>query len=89
MSGQRRAAVPGAGDEPADVGASGGAGQYCDLLRQRGAQLLGPDAGDQACGDIGAGRMLEPPALRDALAASFAAGVLHGLRVLVSRRAHL
>ncbi|GHC24610.1 bifunctional phosphopantothenoylcysteine decarboxylase/phosphopantothenate--cysteine ligase CoaBC [Aidingimonas halophila] len=29
-------------------------------LEADGWQLLGPDAGDQACGDIGPGRMLEP-----------------------------
>ncbi|HEY9513251.1 MAG TPA: bifunctional phosphopantothenoylcysteine decarboxylase/phosphopantothenate--cysteine ligase CoaBC [Rhodanobacter sp.] len=54
------------------------------VLRQRGVHLLGPDAGEQACGDVGAGRMLEPPALRDALVASFAAGALQGVRVLVA-----
>ncbi|SDK39664.1 bifunctional phosphopantothenoylcysteine decarboxylase/phosphopantothenate--cysteine ligase CoaBC [Microbulbifer yueqingensis] len=32
-------------------------------LRERGAALLGPDAGSQACGDVGPGRMLEPLAL--------------------------
>lgn len=31
-----------------------------ELLRQDGAQLLGPDEGPQACGELGAGRMLEP-----------------------------
>ncbi len=54
------------------------------LLRERGATLLGPADGVQACGDIGAGRMLEAPALRDALAASFAEGVLRGRHVVVS-----
>jgi phosphopantothenoylcysteine decarboxylase/phosphopantothenate--cysteine ligase len=53
-------------------------------LRQRGVQLLGPAAGDQACGDVGSGRMLEPHELRDALAASFGSHVLVGLSVLVS-----
>ncbi len=32
----------------------------CALLRERGITLLGPDAGDQACGEVGPGRMLEP-----------------------------
>ena len=54
------------------------------LLRSRGVQVLGPAAGEQACGDVGAGRMLEPSALRDALAGSFGGGVLGGLRVVVS-----
>lgn len=53
-------------------------------LRQHGAQLLGPAVGDQACGDVGSGRMLEPHELRDALVASFGGRSLAGLRVLVS-----
>lgn len=32
-------------------------------LRQDGWTLLGPDQGDQACGDIGPGRMMEPEAI--------------------------
>jgi len=31
-----------------------------ELLHQRGVHLLGPGVGDQACGEFGAGRMLEP-----------------------------
>ena len=53
-------------------------------LRQRGVQLLGPDAGDQACGDVGSGRMLEAHDMRDALVASFGTRVFAGLNVLVS-----
>src|SRR5450631_194014 len=30
------------------------------LLRQRGVRVLGPGVGDQACGEVGPGRMLEP-----------------------------
>jgi phosphopantothenoylcysteine decarboxylase/phosphopantothenate--cysteine ligase len=55
-----------------------------ETLRQRGAHLLGPAAGEQACGDIGSGRMLEPYELREALVASFGGGSLAGLNVLVS-----
>ncbi|MDR3443886.1 MULTISPECIES: bifunctional phosphopantothenoylcysteine decarboxylase/phosphopantothenate--cysteine ligase CoaBC [unclassified Dyella] len=55
-----------------------------DTLRQRGAHLLGPASGDQACGDIGSGRMLEPLELREAIVASFGAQVLRGLKVVVS-----
>jgi phosphopantothenoylcysteine decarboxylase/phosphopantothenate--cysteine ligase len=55
-----------------------------ETLRQRGAHLLGPAVGDQACGDVGSGRMLEPSELRDVLLASFGGGALAGLRVLVS-----
>ena len=55
-----------------------------ETLRQRGAHLLGPAAGEQACGDIGNGRMLEPHELREALVASFGDGSMAGLNVVVS-----
>jgi phosphopantothenoylcysteine decarboxylase / phosphopantothenate---cysteine ligase len=55
------------------------------ILRQRGVRLLGPATGEQACGETGAGRMLEPREIADALVASVAAsGVLAGLRVMVT-----
>ncbi|WP_416138215.1 bifunctional phosphopantothenoylcysteine decarboxylase/phosphopantothenate--cysteine ligase CoaBC [Halomonas sp. HK25] len=38
-----------------------------------GWRLLGPDSGDQACGDVGPGRMLEPEAILAALLAPEAA----------------
>jgi len=53
-------------------------------LRAGGAAILGPGSGDQACGEVGAGRMLEPMQLVDALAALRAPGVLSGRRLLVS-----
>jgi phosphopantothenoylcysteine decarboxylase/phosphopantothenate--cysteine ligase len=53
-------------------------------ITSRGVRMLGPDAGDQACGDIGSGRMLEPHELRDALLASFSEGDLTGRHVVVS-----
>ena len=31
-----------------------------EILEQRGIHILGPDVGSQACGETGAGRMLEP-----------------------------
>ncbi|MGY3041796.1 phosphopantothenoylcysteine decarboxylase/phosphopantothenate--cysteine ligase [Rhodanobacter sp. TND4EL1] len=54
------------------------------ILRQHGATLLGPAVGDQACGDVGSGRMLEPHELRDALVASFGERSMAGLKVVVS-----
>ena len=39
----------------------------CQLLQSRGVTFLGPGEGAQACGETGAGRMLEPEAIRDAL----------------------
>lgn len=55
-----------------------------DTLRQRGVHLLGPASGDQACGDIGSGRMLEPMELREAIVASFGNAQLRGRKVVVS-----
>jgi phosphopantothenoylcysteine decarboxylase/phosphopantothenate--cysteine ligase len=53
-------------------------------LRADGAVVMGPDAGDQACGETGDGRMLEPLALRDAIVAHFQPKRLAGRRVLVT-----
>jgi len=43
-------------------------------LRERGIRLLGPATGDQACGETGAGRMLEPREIADEVDVAFAAG---------------
>jgi phosphopantothenoylcysteine decarboxylase/phosphopantothenate--cysteine ligase len=54
-------------------------------LRERGVALLGPGEGDQACGETGPGRMLEPADLADAvLAPSATQGSLHGRKVVVT-----
>ena len=47
-------------------------------LRADGALVLGPGAGDQACGEIGDGRMLEPEELRDELIAHLQPKLLAG-----------
>jgi phosphopantothenoylcysteine decarboxylase / phosphopantothenate---cysteine ligase len=49
-----------------------------------GALVWGPAAGDQACGEIGDGRMLEAAELRDELIALFQPKLLAGKRVLVT-----
>jgi phosphopantothenoylcysteine decarboxylase/phosphopantothenate--cysteine ligase len=49
-----------------------------------GASVLGPAAGDQACGEFGDGRMLEAAELRDELIASFQPKLLAGRSVLVT-----
>ena len=49
-----------------------------------GATLLGPDAGDQACGEVGDGRMLEATELRDELIALFQPKHLAGHSMLVT-----
>ena len=40
------------------------------LLRQRGVEVLGPGSGDQACGEVGAGRMWEPEQIAQAVLAA-------------------
>jgi phosphopantothenoylcysteine decarboxylase/phosphopantothenate--cysteine ligase len=55
-----------------------------DQVRADGAFVLGPAAGDQACGEIGDGRMLEPQELRDALIAFFTPKLLAGKRLLIT-----
>ncbi len=54
------------------------------LLRERGIEILGPGEGDQACGDVGPGRMLEPAELADMITDEKPDGVLAGLRVLIT-----
>ncbi|NND84110.1 MAG: bifunctional phosphopantothenoylcysteine decarboxylase/phosphopantothenate--cysteine ligase CoaBC [Acidimicrobiia bacterium] len=52
-------------------------------LRERGVVILGPAEGDLAGGDTGAGRMVEPDEIVDALMGAFG-GPLSGRRVVVS-----
>ncbi len=54
------------------------------LLRQRGATLLGPADGEQACGDSGPGRMLEPERIVALLADSFQPESWRGRRVMLT-----
>jgi len=54
------------------------------LLRKRGVLLFGPGEGEQACGEIGAGRMLEPERLLGQLGELFDTGSLSGCTVLVT-----
>jgi phosphopantothenoylcysteine decarboxylase / phosphopantothenate---cysteine ligase len=51
-------------------------------LGSRGVRLLGPGAGEQACGEVGEGRMLEPLELVAALTRHD--GPLQGVRVLLT-----
>jgi phosphopantothenoylcysteine decarboxylase/phosphopantothenate--cysteine ligase len=53
-------------------------------LRADGIAILGPDSGDQACGETGMGRMLEADVLLEEVVASFQPKVLAGKRVLVT-----
>jgi len=56
-------------------------------LEERGVRLLGPGVGDQACGEYGPGRMLEPEEIAAAVfaaPATLAAKTLPGIRVLIT-----
>ncbi|MGZ3184799.1 MAG: bifunctional phosphopantothenoylcysteine decarboxylase/phosphopantothenate--cysteine ligase CoaBC [Telluria sp.] len=53
-------------------------------VKADGICIFGPAAGDQACGETGMGRMLEPQELADELVAAFQPKVLEGKRVLIT-----
>lgn len=53
-------------------------------LEARGVHVFGPGEGEQACGDIGAGRMLEPLEIAAAAQRLLAGGALAGIAVLVT-----
>jgi phosphopantothenoylcysteine decarboxylase/phosphopantothenate--cysteine ligase len=53
-------------------------------IRDDGVAILGPGSGDQACGEIGDGRMLEPEEILAALLASAQPKLLNGKRVLLT-----
>lgn len=53
-------------------------------LRGDGVTIIGPDSGAQACGELGEGRMSEPAAIAEALAAFLQPKPLAGRRVLMT-----
>lgn len=53
-------------------------------LNDDGIKLLGPASGLQACGEVGAGRMLEPAEITEQLVAFFQKKLLAGKRVLIT-----
>jgi phosphopantothenoylcysteine decarboxylase/phosphopantothenate--cysteine ligase len=55
-----------------------------EQLAADGVLLVGPTSGDQACGEVGQGRMLEAEEIFQAVLASLQPAVLAGLRVLVT-----
>ena len=54
------------------------------LLRSDAIEILGPASGDQACGEVGDGRMLEPEEILAALLAMAQPKLLAGRRVLIT-----
>lgn len=53
-------------------------------LKEDGILVLGPGAGEQACGETGLGRMLEPEQLLEETIAAFQPKVLSGKRLLLT-----
>ena len=63
-----------------DAGTQDNAG----ILERRGIKLFGPGVGEQACGDTGPGRMLEPEDIANRTAAQFERGTLAGKTVFIT-----
>ena len=54
------------------------------LLRKRGMLIIEPGFGEQACGDIGEGRLAEPSEIAKQAADLFASSVLSGKNILIT-----
>jgi len=55
-----------------------------EQLRRDSVEILGPASGDQACGEVGAGRMLEAIEIAEVVSALLAPKSLAGVRMLVT-----
>jgi phosphopantothenoylcysteine decarboxylase/phosphopantothenate--cysteine ligase len=55
-----------------------------NVLKQRGVQVLGPASGDQACGEVGFGRMLAPNDLATWLLSTQRGTLLAGVKAVVT-----
>ena len=53
-------------------------------LLQRSIKMLGPAEGDQACGDVGPGRMLEPQEIIEQVNKHFHTGILAGQQIMIT-----
>ena len=53
-------------------------------LESRGVYIWGPDAGEQACGEIGLGRMSEPSAILQSVLEYFSPRKLDGKRIVIT-----
>jgi phosphopantothenoylcysteine decarboxylase/phosphopantothenate--cysteine ligase len=55
-----------------------------ERVKERGFHLFGPASGEQACGDVGLGRMLEPADILQSCADLFPVGALAGKHILIT-----
>ncbi len=53
-------------------------------LKLKDVLFIGPDSGEQACGDIGEGRMSEPDFIATKIAESFTSSLLNGKKILIT-----
>lgn len=53
-------------------------------LESRGVHILGPDAGEQACGEVGPGRMLQPTDIAQRVGLLFQNTQLTGKRIMIT-----
>ena len=58
--------------------------QNVDTLKQQNVQLWGPGVGEQACGDTGPGRMIEPTDILERISEQFNSGTLAGLNIYIT-----
>ena len=54
------------------------------ILKDRGVLILGPDEGEQACGELGIGRMLEPNIIVEHLENKFLSKILSDKKILIT-----
>lgn len=54
------------------------------ILAQRGVLFFGPDSGEQACGDVGEGRMIDSATIISRLTDLFSSGSLEGQTVVIT-----
>lgn len=53
-------------------------------LEERGVHIIGPGSGEQACGDVGAGRLVEPLEISAVIEGFFPSRALAGRRVVIT-----
>jgi len=58
--------------------------QNCQLLNQRGVKFLGPESGDQACGEQGEGRLMAIDTIVSRLLEKLQPGPLSGKQILIT-----
>ena len=55
-----------------------------ETLKLKDVLFIGPDSGEQACGDIGEGRMSEPDFIALQIAKSFTSSIFNGKKILIT-----